>query len=84
MEDASCSLGHFRMILNYEKIKKEKSHKLQAASLTISLGYCKIVFYCNVKLNYLLQRLTSFSVFPVDKFVKALFGQVVMTGESQC
>ena len=73
-------LGHFRM----KKFKKEKSHKLQAASLTISLGYCKIVFYCNVKLNYLLQRLTSFSVFPVDKFVKALLGPVVMTGESQC
>ena len=55
-----------------KEFKKEKSRKLQAASLTISLGYCKIVFYCNVKLNYLLQRLTSFSVFPVDKFAKAL------------
>ena len=66
-----------------KEFKKEKSRKLQAASLTISLGYCKIVFYCNVKLNYLLQRLTSFSVFPVDKFVKALLGPVVMTGESQ-
>ena len=54
-----------------KEFKKEKSRKLQAASLTMSLGYCKIVFYCNVKLNYLLQRLTSFGVFPVDKFVKA-------------
>ena len=63
-------LRDIRTILNYEKKKKDPSGKLQAG-LTMDLGYCKIVFYCNVKLNYLLQRLTSFGVFPVDKFVKA-------------
>jgi len=36
-------LGHFRMILNYEKIKKAASRKLQAASgLTAELGYSRI------------------------------------------
>jgi len=42
---------------------KEKSYKLQAASLTGHPGSCRIRFYCNVKLNYLLQRLTSFRCF---------------------
>jgi len=56
------------MILNYEKIKKR--NKQQAASLTMDLGYCKIVLMC------------SFGDFPHDKFVKSPLGQVVMTSES--
>ena len=39
--------------------------------MTKAEGFDRIEFYCNVKLNYLLQRLTSFGAFPVDKFAKA-------------
>ena len=39
--------------------------------MTGPVGDDRIKFYCNVKLNYLLQRLTSFGAFPVDKFAKA-------------
>ena len=52
------------------KKKKATSNKLQAASLTACPRYDRMKFYCNVKLNYLLQRLSSFNGFPLDKFVK--------------
>jgi hypothetical protein len=49
-----------------KKLKKEKSYKLQApsnkqqaTSLTMDLRYCRMVL------------MTSFGVFPVDKFAKA-------------
>ena len=42
-----------------KEFKKEKSRKLQAASLTMDPGSCRIVL------------MTSFGAFPVDKFAKA-------------
>jgi len=42
---------------------KEKSYKPQAPSLTAGPRDDRMEFYCNVKLNYLLQRLTSFRCF---------------------
>jgi len=41
--------------------------------LTLYLIWDILLLYCQVKLNYLWQTLTSFNDFPVDKIVKSLW-----------
>ena len=59
----SCEKFLNNLKLKKNKKKKAASHKLQAASLTACPRNDRMKFYCNVKLNYLLQRLTSFRCF---------------------